>query len=215
MSLSRCFAWQLCCCWHLLLWDVITRVNSDHFSSSFAPRLHSLWSAFAEQQSESAAQLFIVSKTMSALSALALITWLSVVNGNTPRPHYINPASHSSHSNTYFTLWTGGHSFCTSLLVLPAYLLTCAHVSRQQLTAGEEPDWSCSPTRQGGSKLFVESQVSVINTGRRLFNFVSILTPSSSLLGLLRTIFRSSYLLVRRNILDSIIQSIQTWGCHL
>lgn len=185
-------------------WSEIIRVNLDYFSSSFAPRLHSLCSAFAEQQSESAAQLFIVSKTMSALRPLSLIIWLSVANGNTPRPHYNSPASHSSHSNTYFALWTGGYPFCTSLInrtCIPAHLLTCADVFRQQLTAREEPDWSCGPTVRGGSKLFVERQVSVANMRKWLFYSVSILTASSSLTGLLKTILRSSYLLlVRRNI---------------
>lgn len=197
---------QLCWCWHLLLWDVITRVNLDHFSSSIARRLHSLWSAFAEQQSESAAQLFIVSKSASALRPLSLIIWPTVANGNAPHPHYsrtvLSPILHTP--NTFFSLWTGGYPFCTLLLVSPAYLLACAHVFRHQLTAQEEPDWSFSPTGRGGSKVFVESQVGVANTGRWLFYFASILTASSSLTGLFRTLFSSFYLLpVRRNILYS------------
>lgn len=197
---------QLCWCWHLLLWDVITRVNLDHFSSSIARRLHSLWSAFAEQQSESAAQLFIVSKSASALRPLSLIIWPTVANGNAPHPHYsrtvLSPILHTP--NTFFSLWTGGYPFCTPLLVSPAYLLACAHVFRHQLTAQEEPDWSFSPTGRGGSKVFVESQVGVANTGRWLFYFASILTASSSLTGLFRTLFSSFYLLpVRRNILYS------------
>lgn len=90
------------------------------------------------------------------------------------------------------------------MLVSPAYLLACANVFRHQLTAQEEPDWSFSPTGRGRSKLFVESQVGVANTGGWLFYFASILTASFSLTGIFKTLFSSFYLLpVRRNILYS------------
>ena len=129
--------------------------------------------------------------------ALSFIIWQSVANGIAPHAHYNSPASHSSHSNTYFTPWTGGYPLCAPLLVLPATLLTCAYVFRQQQTAPEEPDWSCGSSGRGGSRLFARWA----RLPQEEFNFVSILTASSSLTRLFKTILRAfNLLLVRRNI---------------